>query len=1086
MTAWALLSLALAAGPGAKSGGPAHNPQNPLSTRAKEKEELVTKLRRDIFKVDRAIGETERLIVRSRNAPYLPDLQFRLAELYVEKSRYVYYLQAESRPEGAKGALISPETKLYKQKALQIYNRILKEFPEFGDGDKVMFYLAHEHRELGEFDEMLKQLGELSRKYPQSPLRLEAEQIIGDHFFDKTDLGEAEKHYQLVLQGPASPVQDLARYKMGWIRINQNNHADAVTYFEAAAGSPPLPGVDTQKALNVKREALLDLVYSYTEARPPKGALAYFEKLSDSRATYALALDKLGNRYFIKQQYEFAIPALRRLMEIQPDPEMDLERSQKLYDALKAAKGKVNPEPEDVGFLVRAAVEIKVDAKRDEAARKKGLAELEEMARDLSTLLHLASQKKDDAPTYLKAAEAYRRYLSLFRPVQYVRTLMRNRADALFAAKSYPAAARQFEELAAYEERAHEMKGLDTALHGALLSHFSSLKQEEVSRLTAFEVADARQALKLVGARYLAKFPRSEYGLEVQFNIARAHYDDGEFEESGELFKAFALAHPEHKDASVAGHLALDSFRQRNDFKGLEATGRAFLAGNRLPQPFLAEVRKIITQSKADALGELALQSSQETGGDVMEGLIKVAEENKGAEIGEKALYGAFVAAREKRDLNKQRELGTKLLQEYPKSGYLQDVLLSLGRQLAEVARFSEAATQFETLGQRLNSLDGWQSAARLRLALQEYKEATRDFEAAADLGGARKAELLGQLAQARLKAKDLAGARAAAEAALRLDKQNAEAGAVVAEVIAKSSTAEKAETLIKVMTPISQGPNGQSEDGARGLWYLGEVLYRDFKKIPDNPIDPKVAGLQALEGVYTQAAQMGSPEWAVASLWRIASAYSALAESVERTAIPAGLSAAEQQQFKTAVKDQASQLKERAEGAFKACEARAVSLEVFTEAAVGCRTRSESPKSPLPSGRPSGSGSGSLASLQQKVESVGDAASLEGLGLAQLEAGQLALAQLTLGRATELEDNRAAAHNGLGIAALYLGDGMAARAAFGKALEADPAFEKARANLGSLRCRYGDAEGAKKELAQVKSSGLSGAQVDPDWRVCR
>ena len=83
-------------------------------------------------------------------------------------------------------------------------------------------------------------------------------------------------------------------------------------------------------------------------------------------------------------------------MEIQPDPELDLERGQKLYDALKAAKGKVLPEPEDISFLVRAAVKSKTDPELDDTDRKKQLAELEEMARDLSTQLHLAAQKKDD------------------------------------------------------------------------------------------------------------------------------------------------------------------------------------------------------------------------------------------------------------------------------------------------------------------------------------------------------------------------------------------------------------------------------------------------------------------------------------------------------------------------------------------------------------------------------------------------------------------------------------------------------------------------------------------------------------------
>ena len=131
---------------------------------------------------------------------------------------------------------------------------------------------------------MLKTLNELIAKYPKSPLRLESEQIIGDYYFDKTDLAEAEKHYQAILQFPQSPVHDLARYKLGWIRVNQSKFDDAVTFFEGAAGSPPIPGVDAQKALNVKREALLDLVYSYTEARPAKGALRLLrEALRQSR-----------------------------------------------------------------------------------------------------------------------------------------------------------------------------------------------------------------------------------------------------------------------------------------------------------------------------------------------------------------------------------------------------------------------------------------------------------------------------------------------------------------------------------------------------------------------------------------------------------------------------------------------------------------------------------------------------------------------------------------------------------------------------------------------------------------------------------
>ncbi|MFZ5468628.1 MAG: tetratricopeptide repeat protein [Myxococcota bacterium] len=1063
-------------------------PFNPIVSKQKEKAELIVKLRRDIFKVDRSIGETDRLIAKSRNAPYLPDLQFRLAELYVEKSRYVYYLQAETRAEGAKGAMVSPETKLLKQKAIQLYNRILREWPDFKDGDKVTFYLAHEQRELGEFDTLLKTLGELIKKYPSSPLRLDAEQILGDYFFDKADLAQAEKHYKAILDAPASPVHDLARYKMGWIRINQSNHAEAVTFFEAAAASAPLPGQDASKALNVKREALLDLVYSYTEARKPQGALNYFEKLSESRATYALALDKLGNRYFIKQQYEFAIPALRKLMEIQPDPELDLERAQKIYDSIKASKNKVLPTPEDIRFLVRAAIQAKVDPARDEPTRKKQLAELEEMGRDLATTLHVLAQKKDDKKHYLEAAEAYERYLALFRPKAHVVTIMKNRADALFAAKVYPEAARQFEELARYQERSGKpSKEHEEALYGALLAHFSSLKPGEVEHLNAFEVADARQALKLLGASFLGKYAKSENALEVKFNIARAYYEDGEYERSAELFREFALKHPEHKDAVVAANLSLDSHRQINDFKGLEATGKQLIA-SRLPAGFIADVRKILTDAKSEALGELALKSSEETG-DVVEGLFKVAEENKGAEIGEKALYGAFAAAREKRDWRRERELGAKFLQDYPKSQFLSDVLLTLGRHAAESARFAEAAQWYEQVGQKLSGdstgLDGYLAAARLKRAMGEHKEAVRLLETAADASGAKKAEVLVELAQLRLKMKEPSKARAVAEQALKLDKQNAGAAAIVAEVQATTASREKPDALVELLTTIANGPNGQSEETAKGLWYLADILFKEYVGLPSADVEQKVASLQQLEGLYAQAAQMGSPEWAVASLWKIGLAYAHIADVVEATPMPAGLSAAEVQQFRGAVKEQVGPLRERADGAFKACLSRAGQLEVFSPAVIGCRSRAAEAKSPLPpppDGRPV-----NVEEQQKKVEATLDAASMEALGLAYLGAMQIPLAQLALTRAIELEDSRASAHAALGYALLLQGEAMGAREEYGRALDADPTYEKARANLAALRCRFGDVEGAKRELSVLKeASGLSGPDLDKEWRSCR
>jgi tetratricopeptide (TPR) repeat protein len=247
------------------------------------------------------------------------------------------------------------------------------------------------------------------------------------------------------------------------------------------------------------------------------------------------------------------------------------------------------------------------------------------------------------------------------------------------------------------------------------------------------------------------------------------------------------------------------------------------------------------------------------------------------------------------------------------------------------------------------------------------------------------------------------------------------------------------------------------------------------------------VAALQQLQGVYNQSASMGSGEWAVASLWKLGLALKSLAEAVEASPVPAGATAAQAQQYKNAVQQQVQPIKDQADEAFKTCLQRATQLEVFSEAVLGCRTKSESVRSPLPVPGPPVALSVNMAELQKQAEVKQDAASMEALGLAYLDARQMGQAQLALSRATELQENRASAQNALGMALLYEGEPMLARAAFTKALEADPGYDKAHANLASLRCRYGDVEGARKELAQIKDpASLRGSDVDPDWRVCK
>jgi tetratricopeptide (TPR) repeat protein len=994
--------------------------------------ELAT-LEAKLAKVDRAMEETEALMARTPTAAYLPELRYRLCDLYVQKSRLTLHREAAKRGSDDTTRFASPEVRLLKEKAVALYARLLKDSPDYAGADQARFFMAHELRELGQLDEMVKVLGELGKRHPRSPLAKDAELILGDHFVGQSNLREAEKHYQVAQRGPPSHAAAMARYKLGWLRVNQGDHEGAFDFFASVLAMKTPTGADAQKVQDVRREALVDLAFSYVEVKPPKGALAYFAKQSDSTPSYALVLEKLASRYLARQEPENAVPVLRRLLGLRPDPEHDVERVGQLYDALRTASHQSLPQAADVGFLVRAAVEVRLNFSLEPNDRAKQLTSLEEMARDLSTRLHQVAQKRGDRALLAEAARAYGEYLGLFRPQGHVAEMMQNRADALFAARDYPEAARQFEALAQHHDGV-DRDGEEAALWGALVAHRASLAQAELERRSRFETVEARTAMKQLGVAFLRRFPRNPHLAEVEFNIARAHFDDGEYRPAGRRFAAFALAHPEHQDASAAGHLALESFDRLHDAPRLLEVGRRLLA-SALPASFKSEVKRVMAEVENEAMADLALAAAQRTG-DVVAGLEQAAFEAKDEATAAKALSAAMLAAREKGDFDKEKALGLKLLEAFPNQPQAKGVHLALATRAAETARFAEAAEWYERAGEL-------STAGHLQFALGDSARGAKLLEAVAQKAkGPEAAELYASIAEELLKADRPEPALEAARRAYAKDSDNARAAALV-------------------------------------LWFAAEPEFADFRARGAEALEAKVAAWRALVPQYTRIASLGSPEWAVASLWRVGLGFQELATAALATV------GAEGDEARAAVEQQVAPLQERAREAFETCVQRADELGIFTDAVVGCRgqregvgaswakTRSVEPRE-VPK------------TLQARVDRAQDAPSLTALANAFLERGNPQAARLAFLRALELDRAYAPALAGLGWALLQLGEASAAARAYTSALEVDPANTLARGNLAALRCRFGDADGARAELEKVPRPALSaGPSVDPQWQGC-
>ncbi|RME19037.1 MAG: hypothetical protein D6806_19005, partial [Deltaproteobacteria bacterium] len=550
-----------------------------LTDEAEEKAEFVEGLKRDIIKVDHSIEVTKDLIKKSRNAPYMPDIIFRLAELYVEKSRLVYYLEVETK--GAEQAVNSPEAKLLKNEAIQTYLDLMKRFPDYRYNDKVLFFLGHEYYELGMHQDMLDTYKKLVEDYPKSPLVLEALFIVGDYYFNKDDLAEAEKWYRKILRYRESPIHDMARYKLGWVAINKAKDDKkywkvALKLFEQVATSTNTPdegvSVDTHKMVNIRLEAINGVVFCYTEVYPARNALEYFRKLAGSKQVYLHALEKLANRYFIKDQFDNAAMIYRRIIDLSNDVEKNLEYAQRVYDAASLTKNKEKVD-EDVAALVKAASLYTYSWRIPDEEKKKLEKEFEVYARDIVTKLHLLAKKRNERRAFRVAARAYKNYLSFFTNTEKLQEMKLNYAEALYQSRKYLESARIYEDVARHMKDSNERR--DT-LYSAIQSYQMALGDAKF--LSRFELVETRQALKQLGALYIRKYPRDKHVPTIKFNVARMFFEMGEYKQAIESFLEYIKQYPNDANVPIAGHLVLDCYKQLEDYRGLARQGRAFLS----------------------------------------------------------------------------------------------------------------------------------------------------------------------------------------------------------------------------------------------------------------------------------------------------------------------------------------------------------------------------------------------------------------------------------------------------------------------------------------------------------------------------
>ena len=895
----------------------------------------IEKMRFNILKLDKGIDSTKGKIKNIRDAQFLPDLYLALAELYVTKSKFMYALKIAENKDAPVEELDFTFEKRLKVNAIETYDLLVDKFPNFKGRDKAIFFKAHEQRELGLLNEMVITYNTLTKEYPNSPFWAESQIVIGNYYFeDKKNVDFAKEIYSKILKKPLSAFTPLAHYKIGWCNINHGKSKRAFKSFEKVllqfkkVNLTELP--ENLRKTDVRQDALLAMIWPYSElsekdlkklGKVKSRPIIYFKALSPNKISYQKVLKKLARRLIVKNKKVQATKVYFELLRQTSDLEARMDIIERLYVSMKNSL-KPWPVRGFVQEIVKTLPEIKYSTDLKKARIKKAFFDYEIYARDIATRQDLRARRMKVASQYQWAIKDYKSYLWAFHKGKYRKKIIINLANLYFKAGQFVKAAMIYEKIAKKDK---------SYLRTSIQSYIASLKDPE--KLNPLELAEARYGFRATAKNFIKNNKGHKSIASIRFSLGQSYYDERRFDLTVRALNSYIKYHSADKNVPTAANLILDSYHQKEDYKGIIREGKKILANKRLRFPRLkSQVRQIIQQA------ELKLVHNQAGGfssKDYAGSLLKMASKYKGTSLGDKALYEAFLAFKRNKD-KRAYETGTTLVLKHKKSKYALGVITDMGQMALNSADFKRAALYFELFHERYprkkESKDLLRSAAQMRSLMGDYKVASKDYLKLKNYTEAARMDFQGGYWTSLVRSSHRAsgiwskywkGLAQYRMRGLRFAKQS-----------------------LTAATKYSGSDPEQREAAAHALYLLSMDRLEQYKKIQiklgqeAQAVNDKAGGLKSLESKLNQVIKFGNGRWTIAALYGLGQSYKEFSDFLIKAPIPKGLSKSDRKVYKSAIAKQAKTYSKTANNYFKQCISSAEKHTVFTRFVKGCLSK--------------------------------------------------------------------------------------------------------------------------------------------------
>jgi TolA-binding protein len=710
-----------------------------------------------------------------------PALLFRLAENYFEESQSFFFRAQRLDEKLAK----DPENNrlrreidvkqkeyrkiedMWRNKAIDMYNQIITEFPRYPDRDVIYFFLGGSLWDLKRYKEALKVYRRLIKEYPNSKYIPDAYLGFGEYYFENAKLDKALMGYKKVAEYKEAEIYPYALYKQGWCYYNLHEWDKAKEMFQSVVYLYDIESEVTGKKIEIRKEALNDFTLTYSHHGSASAAPRVFKRLAPKEAHDLLI--NLAGMYFAEGEDKKAIILYTYLIKTEKcSAEVPFYQGRVVDCASRV--GNKRYAVREVRKLIDLFRDIKKCIQKPSVKEKERLKEARELAevtlRKLSSIWYKEAKETKQKETFEYAGEMFGDYLHLFPKSPDAYDMRFAYSELLFhRLGKYGRAASEYAKVvamdlgwlkkhkkcpkkrAAPDPKAKKKKSskakrsppctyLCDAAYKGVLAHREIMKKErkkerkrkkeekKKKKKKRGKAAIPKNKRRFIQAAeiYLDHCPKDQDLCSVKFDIAKTYYDYNHYDVAVRRFDEVVRDCTDNELAEYAANLVLDTFNIKQDWERLNKYSRKYYSNQTLMknQKLKTFLQKLIPQIAFKRIGDMekkinqkrkkegkSLLSPTRMGYKVARAYIKFVREFPKHDLADEALFNSSVKFEQGERLDLAKKARKKLINEYPTSDLVPGTIFNLAENHERMTEFDEAATLYEKYARTYKRMKG-------------------------------------------------------------------------------------------------------------------------------------------------------------------------------------------------------------------------------------------------------------------------------------------------------------------------------------------------------------------------------------------